>query len=92
MSYNVQIAKIGPSLNRLTNPQNPMLYNAFQSTRQQTSHKCSFPRQHLHPHVTYVSWTHQTQHSTLHPDQFSRFHTAHSREYLYFTVCVKTRL
>ena len=36
------------------------------------------------------SWTYLTQHSKLHLDRFSRFCTAHGRESLYFTVCVKT--
>jgi len=43
----------------LPNPQNPMLYNAFQSA------STLFCGGHLHPHVIHVSWSHLTQHSKL---------------------------
>jgi len=33
--------------------------------------KCSFPLECLHPQIIYVLWTHSTQHSKLHLNQFT---------------------
>jgi len=76
-------------LTLLPNQQNPMLCNAFQLVRH---HNSALPMGASTSHVMHVPWTHLTQHSKLHLDRFSRFSTAHGRESLYFTVCVKTRL
>jgi len=66
-----------------------MLYNAFQLARHP---KVPLPVGHLCPRVGHVHWTHLTQHSTLHLNCFSHFCTAHDRESLYFSMCVKTWL
>jgi len=73
-------------LNLLPNPQNPMLYNWPDTS------KMPLPSGNLHSHIIHVPWTHPTQHSKLHLDQFSRYCTAHGIESLYFTMLVKTRL
>jgi len=68
---------------------NPMLYNAVQLAPPDTR-KVYFPMGASTPHVIRGIWTHPTQHHELQFDRFSRFHTAHGRESLYFAMCVKT--
>jgi len=51
--------------------------------------KVPLPWENLHFHVIHVPWINPTQHSKLHLDRFSRFRTAHCRESLYRTMCVK---
>jgi len=94
VSYDVQIVKVGrpifAQLTLLLSPSNPVLYNAFEYARH--PQKCAFPCRHLHAHVIHVPWTHPTQPSKLHLDWFSHFCTAHGRESLYFTMCIKMQL
>jgi len=67
-----------------------MLYNAVQSARH--PQKCPFQWGHLQPHVIHVPSMHPTPHFKLRLDWFSCFHTAHSRESLYFTMCIKNAI
>jgi len=60
-----------------------MLYN------QSDNPKVPFTVGSLLPDVIHVPWTYLTQHSKPHLDRFSHFCTAHFRESLYFTMCVK---
>jgi len=53
--------------------------------------KVPLPMRHLHSYVMHVPWTHLTHHSKLHLERFSRFCTAHGRDYVYVTMCAKTR-
>jgi len=87
-SYDVQIVKIGPpvfaQLTLLLNPQNPRLYNAFQSVIHPL--KVSLPVRTSTPHVILVPWTHLIQHPKLHIDRFSLFAQL-TRDCLYALQC-----
>ena len=43
-------------------------------------------------HIMRVHWTHLIEHPKLYLDWFSRFCAAHSRESVYFTVCLRASL
>ena len=70
-SYDVQIVKIGSpffcTAHHFTQPQNPMLYSAFQSA----IHSKSTPSCGSTSHIIHVPWTHLTQHNKLHLAQLT---------------------
>jgi len=70
-------------LTLLPNPQNPMLYNVFQSVKH--PEKCPFPKG-VCTHTHIVPWTNVTQHPKMHLDQLGRFGIAYGGESLYFTM------
>jgi len=89
-SSDVYIVKICPPIfstlfTRLPKPQ--ILCFTMLHSRSDTLNVC-LPLAASTPHVIHVPWTHLTQHSTLHLNQFSCFH---SRQSLYLTICIKMR-